>query len=135
VLFRSEITFEDYLKLGQDELREVVKKFLTKLGFNSLKFLKYNEDKKDDVAVGTRMLGKTEESALFLISAEKNISNEHLHEFISLFSDYKNLSRAYIITSGIFAPACKKYLGLNNKYFCLIDGRMLYHILLQFKLG
>ncbi len=130
-----EITFEDYLKLQQDDLREAVKKFLVKLGFGSLKFLKYKEDKKDDVAVGTRLVGKTEESALFLISAEKTINSEDLQEFISLFSDYKNLSKAFIITSGIFSPSCKKYLGINNKYFCLIDGRMLYHILQQFKLA
>ncbi len=130
-----EITFEDYLKLEQDDLREAVKKFLVKLGFSGLKFLKYKEEKKDDVAVGTRIIGKNEESALFLISAEKTITNKDLQEFISLFSDYKNLSKAFIITSGVFSPECKKYLGINNKFFCLIDGRMFYHILQQFKLA
>ncbi len=129
----AEITFEEYLKFGQDDLREAVKKFLAKLGFNSLKFLKFNDEKKDDVALATRITSKGEESALFLISIEKNVTVEHLKEFVTLFSDYKNLSKAFIISSGEFTPACRKYLGINNKYFCLIDGKMFFNILRQFK--
>lgn len=116
-------------KLKQDELREISKKLLMKLGYNNTKFLKYEEDESDDVSLATKVVNNKEENILVLIRSNQTTDINTIGKFLRSFSDYRKISKTFVITSGKFTEECRKFFSYNYKEFNLIDGTLLANIL------
>ena len=120
--------------LNQDEFREVAIKFIGKLGYNNVKFLKYDENEPDDVSLATKVINNKNENLLVLIRNAQITDINIIAKFLSAFSDYQKISKTFIITSGKFTDECKKFYSRNSKQFNLIDGVLLANILSQLNL-
>jgi SNF2 family DNA or RNA helicase len=121
-------------EFSQEDLIEMVKKFLIKLGFGSTKFLEQEYSPNDEVVFASKIIGNKEENVLIHIRANPKTDLNVISQFLNSFTDYHKSSKSFIITSGKFTEECRKFSGINAKLLNLVDGTLFANILSQFNL-
>jgi SNF2 family DNA or RNA helicase len=119
---------------SQEDLIEIVKKFLIKLGFGNIKYLEQEHSQNENVIIASKIIGSKEENVLILIRTKPKTNPDDISKFLEVYSDYHKNSKSLIITPGKFTEECRKFSGYNAKSLNLIDGPLFANILSQFNL-
>lgn len=129
-----ESVFEKLKNISTEAFKEMGKTFLSKLGFSSNRYMTYVDGSGNDINLTSKIVNGKEETIIVKFVHSDIIEAVEVSEFVRTIMNYKNISRSYFITSGIFSREAQQFTTYKQDKLNLIDGKTYSNYLLRFNL-
>ena len=123
---------EELKKRTPEEFEITTKEFFIKLGYANAKVTKKSHDGGIDI-FGSRKTDTMIETIVAQCKRMDNVGVKVARELYGVMASKPNISKGFIVTTGLFTEECKRF-SVDNPKLNLIDGPLLANYLSQFRL-
>ncbi len=120
--------------LSAEEFEEVAKGLFVKLGYANNSMIKYSDEKDKGIFLTSKTVNNKEETIVVKFVHDEKLEPGAINKFTGALNDYKNISKSFLVTSGILAKESYQFPEVENNGINIIDGSALSSYLVQFNI-